>query len=89
MDKELEKSDAMSVGLFVQTFMLALTEQRLGACLEISVTGYPEVLKREFDLSEDQDILCGIAVGYPDENKVNELVMTREDVCNGIRVLED
>lgn len=90
MDKELPKSDAMSVGLFVQTFMLALTEQNLGACLQVAVTGYPDVLRREFGISEDQDILCGIAVGYPAEhNKVNELVMTREDVWNGVTVLEE
>ena len=48
MHHDLTTVDAMSVGMFVQTLMLALTERGLGACLEVSVTGYPEILRREF-----------------------------------------
>ena len=81
MHHDLTPVDAMSVGMFIQTLMLALTEQGLGTCLQVSVTGYPEILRREFKLPEDQLILCGIAIGHPAEhNKVNDLVMTREDV---------
>lgn len=81
MHHDLTNVDALSVGMFVQTFILALTERGLGACLQVSVTGYPEILRKEFKLGDDQKILCGIAVGYPaTEHKVNNLVMTREDV---------
>ena len=51
------------------------------ADLKIHPRRYPEVLKREFKLPDDQKILCGIAIGYPAEhNKVNDLVMSRDDV---------
>ena len=71
----------MSVGMFIQTLMLALTERGLGTCLEVSVTGFPKVLRKEFKLPDNQMILCGIAIGYPAEpNKVNDLVMSREEV---------
>jgi nitroreductase len=81
MHHDLTNVDALSVGMFVQTFVLALTERGLGACLQVSVTGYPEILRRELKLSDDQKILCGIAIGYPaTDNKVNNLVMMREDV---------
>lgn len=73
--------DAMGVGMFMEAFILALTERGLGTCLEVSVTGYPEVLKEGFKLPDDQIILCGIAIGYPaPHSKVNDLVMTREEV---------
>lgn len=73
--------DAMSVGMFIQTLILALTERGLGTCLQVSVTGYPDVLRKEFKLPDDQRILCGIAIGYPDpHSKVNNLVMSRDDV---------
>ena len=93
MDAVLTTVDALSVGMFVQTFMLALTDHGLGTCLQVSVTGFPELLKREFrfaEIEEDQTILCGIAVGYPAENsKVNELEMSREDLRKGVRILDD
>ena len=76
--------------MFVQILMLALTERRLGTCLEVSVTGYSDILKKEFRLPENQHILCGIAIGYPAEhNKVNDLIMSREDVDRQVTFLND
>ena len=90
MNKDLEYVDAMSVGLFVQTFMLALTEKGLGSCLQVSVTGYPEVLRREFRLREEERILCGMAIGWPAEhNRVNDMVVPRENLEKEIRFLEE
>ncbi|KXT10210.1 hypothetical protein AC579_440 [Pseudocercospora musae] len=81
MNKDLSGIDAMSVGMFIQTFMLALTERGLGSCLQVSVTGYPELLRREFGLKEDQMVLCGMAIGYPAEgHKVNDLHVPRREL---------
>jgi nitroreductase len=82
--------DAMSVGFFVQTFVLALAERGLGSCLQISVTGYPDVLRKEFGIGDDQTILCGMAIGWPVEhNAVNELEVPREDLAKQITFLEE
>ncbi|KAK4504232.1 hypothetical protein PRZ48_005148 [Zasmidium cellare] len=90
MDASLTTVDAMSVGMFVQTFMLALTERGLGSCLEVSVTGYLEVLREGFGIGEGQTILCGIAVGWPAEgNRVNEMVVPREEVESVVTMLRD
>lgn len=81
MHTSLGAVDIMSVGMFIQTFILALTERGLGTCLQVSVTGYSEVLRSEFGLADDQKILCGIAIGYPTpSSKVNDLVVGREDL---------
>jgi nitroreductase len=82
--------DTMTVGLFVQTFMLALAEKGLASCLQVSVAGYPEVLRKEFGVGEDQFILCGMAIGWPVEhNAVNELEIPRDDLAKQITFLED
>lgn len=90
MDAVLEHVDAMSVGMFVQTFMLALTERGLGSCLQVSVTGFPDVLREHFHLPEDQAILCGMAIGWPAEhNKVNEIIVPREDLAHTVTFLKE
>lgn len=92
MDRGFAESpvDAMSVGMFIQIFMLALAESGLGSCLQISVTGYPEVLKEGFGLGDDQLILCGMAIGWPVEgNAVNEMVVPRENLKEQITFLRD
>ena len=74
MPRQMGNVDAMGVGMCLQTMMLALTEQGLGTCIEASVTGYPEVLRKELEIEENFEILCGLAIGWPDpvqrDNKV-------------------
>ena len=92
MDAELVESpvNAMSVGMFFQIFMLALAERGLGSCLQVSVTGYPEVLRKGFGLGEDQLVMCGMAIGWPEENNaVNELEVPRDDLRKQITFLEE
>lgn len=89
-DKILGLVDALCVGLYINTLILALTAKGLGSCLQISVTGFPEVLREEFQLDEDQEILCGIAIGWPDkQDRINELDVPREDVGKCVRILDD
>ena len=89
MDEVLPAVDAMCVGLFVQTFMLALTEKGLGSCLQVSVAGYPEVLRKEFGIPDDQQIFCGIAIGWPGVHQVNHLRTTREPLENQVKFLTE
>jgi nitroreductase len=66
MHRELGYVDAVGVGMFLQTFLLALTARGLGTCVQVSVAGYPETLREYLDIDEDMRILCGVAIGYPD-----------------------
>src|SRR5215469_3997640 len=45
MHQDLGPADALSVGMFLQTLLLALTERGLGSCVEVSISGYPETVR--------------------------------------------
>jgi nitroreductase len=66
MHRELDFVDAVGVGMFLQTFLLALTARGLGTCVQVSVAGYPDTLREYLDIDDDMRILCGVAIGYPD-----------------------
>lgn len=66
MHQELGHVDAMGVGMFLQTLLLALTARGLGTCVQVSVTAYPEIIRTELGIGDEYLILCGLAVGYPD-----------------------
>jgi len=77
----LARGDVMSVGAYLQTLTLALTEKGLGTCIQGSVVGYPDVLRKELELPDDIIILCGLAVGYAQtDNPVNRIVVERDEV---------
>ena len=81
MHRDLAPWDAMSVGMFVQTLLLALTERGLSSCAEVSVVGYPEIVRAELDIPEELSILSGLAVGYADPDfAANKLKISREPI---------
>jgi nitroreductase len=81
MHRDLGRWDAMSVGMFLQTLLLALTERGLGSCVEVSIVGYPEIVRAELDIPEELSILRGLAVGYADPDfAANKLKIRREPI---------
>ena len=66
MHRDLDYVDALGVGMFLQTFLLALTARGLGTCVQVSIAGYPETVREQLGIGEELRILCGLAIGYPD-----------------------
>jgi nitroreductase len=66
MHHDLGLVDAVGVGMFLQTLVLALTERGLGTCVQVSIAHFPDVLHRELEIPDELRPLCGLAIGYPD-----------------------
>src|SRR5262249_51233287 len=89
MHRELGLPDALSVGMFLQTLLLALTERDLGTIVEVSVAGYPEIVRAQLDIPEELSILCGLAIGYPDPDFAgNKLHVGRDPFDKNVVFLE-
>lgn len=90
MHRDLGPADAVSVGMFLQTLLLALTERGLGNCVEVSVAGYPEIVRAQLAIPAELSILCGLAVGYPDPDfPANRLHIGREPIEENVVFLEN
>jgi nitroreductase len=82
--------DALSVGMFLQTLLLALTERGLGSCVEVSISGYPEIVRAQLAIPTELSILCGLAIGYPDpEFPANKLHIAREPIGENVVFLDN
>jgi nitroreductase len=66
MHRDLHYVDSVGVGMFLQTFLLALTARGLGTCVQVSIAGYPEILREQLNIPQEYAILSGLAIGYPD-----------------------
>ncbi|OBF34198.1 oxidoreductase [Mycobacterium sp. ACS1612] len=66
MHRDLGQVDAVGVGMFLQTLVLALTERGLGTCVQVSIAAYPEILREHLGIPEELNVLCGLSIGYPD-----------------------
>ena len=90
MHEELGPADALSVGMFLQTLLLALTERGLGSCVEVSVAGYPEIVRAQLAIPAELSILCGVAIGYADPDfPANHLHVGRQPISGNVVFLDD
>lgn len=75
----------LEMGLFLQNVILALVACGLGSCPQFSVAGYPDVIREELELG-DRLVVCGLAVGYPDESEpVNHFHPGRAELGDYVR----
>jgi nitroreductase len=76
--------------MFLQTLLLALTERGLGSCVEVSIAGYPKIVRAQLAIPVKLWILCGLAVGYPDPNfSANKLHIGREPIGENVVFLDN
>jgi nitroreductase len=76
----------LEMGLFLQNIMLALVACGLGSCPQFSVAGYADAIRDELGLGAGRLIVCGLAVGYPDESiPVNHFHPGRADLAEFVQ----
>src|SRR5262245_49435448 len=90
MHRDLGPADSLSVGMFLQTLLLALTARGLGTCVEVSVAGYPEIVRAQLAIPAELTILCGLAIGYADPDfPANRLHVKREPIERNVAFLDN
>ena len=78
--KSLHIYAASDAGLMMENLMLSAHGYGLGACAQGAVNIWDDVVREEFEVSKDYRLLCGIAIGYPSDAKVNSFQANRIDV---------
>lgn len=87
---ELGPVDSMSVGMFLQTFLLALTERGVNSCVQVSIAYFPDVLREQLHIPDDLAVLCGMSIGYADPGfAANDLHTPRNPVNRNVDFLDD
>lgn len=86
IDQVLSEWSMYDVGAYAQSIMLTAQEQGLSTIPAITLVLYPDVLRKELDISEDLKITIGIAIGYEDkDNKINSFKSSRKSVKETVR----
>lgn len=64
--KALGTYGVLDCGAFVTAVLLALQARGVGTCAMASVAGFAPFVRQRFDIADDRDVLCGIALGHAD-----------------------
>jgi nitroreductase len=78
IDKSLEIGSWLDFGMFLGNFVTAARGAGLDTCAQAAWCHYHTVIRKEIGFSEEQTVVCGMALGYADDDAViGQLVTDR------------
>jgi nitroreductase len=66
--KTLGPYGVLDCGAYVTAVLLALQARGIASCAMASVAGFAPFVRARYDIPDDRDLLCGIALGFEDSD---------------------
>jgi nitroreductase len=72
IDRDMELGSWLDTGMFIQSVMLAARGEGLETCPQAAFCQYHDVIQQRLAIPADQQVVCGMAVGWGDPDaKIN------------------
>lgn len=68
IDRSLPNWSLVDTGIILQTILLTAKNYGLGTCTQAVMIAHPDILRNILNIPESKLIVCGIAIGYPDDS---------------------
>ena len=86
MYEDFEEREAIDIGIYAQSLMLALTARGVATCAQGALSLFPDIVRGALGVPADQKLLFGIAFGYEDESvKANAARVGRASLDDAVR----
>jgi len=86
---ELNYYVGIDIGCYLQSVMLLAREQGLGTCPQAALSAFPDIVRGELGLPEEQKVLVGLSLGYPKAgHDLNRYHTPREGLGEKVRFYE-
>lgn len=86
LDRSLTPWSIFDVGMMAQSIMLAAQDEGVDSAIAVNLVIYPDLLRAELGIPEEQLILVGIALGYIDpEDPEKEFRSSRRTLEEAVR----
>jgi nitroreductase len=81
IDRIMEQGSWLDYGMFLEAIMIAARGHGLDTCPQAAFTPFHRVIASYLGLPDDEQLVCGMSLGWADENAlVNQLRTERESV---------
>lgn len=90
VDRVLEIGSWLDYGMFLENVMVAARSFGLHSCPQVAWTPYHETVRKVLGMPEEEVVVCGMALGYEDEDAVeNSLRTERAPLSDWVRFHEE
>ena len=89
IDRVMEQGSWLDYGMFLQNIMVAARGRGLDTCPQAAFTQYHRVISEVLQLPPSEIVVCGMALGFADHDKIeNSLVTEREPLPGFVKFME-
>ena len=83
IDKAMEQGSWLDYGMFLENIMVAARGCGLHTCPQAAWVQYHRVVIDVLDIPDHEEIVCGMALGYEDEDAVENTLRTECEPVSG------
>lgn len=76
IDRVMQQGSWLDYGMFIQNVMLTAKARGLDTCPQAAFTQFHRVIARHLDLKPEQQLVCGMSLGYADTTKIENTLVT-------------
>lgn len=81
LEKGMNFWPAIDLGILIGNIILAAKEEGLDCIVQASLAAYPNIVRKELNISENWNVAVGMSMGYADPNHIaNGLETKRESI---------
>lgn len=89
IDRVLERGSLIDYGMFLANIMIAARARGLDTCPQAAFTHFHRIIREQLQLPAQEMVVCGMSLGYADESKIeNSLISEREPVAGFTKFLD-
>jgi nitroreductase len=89
IDRIMEKGSWLDYGMFMQNVMIAAKARGLDTCPQASFTPYHRIIAKHLKLKPEQQLICGMSLGYADDTKIENTLVTEREPVNSFTTFLD
>jgi nitroreductase len=79
IDRIMEQGSWLDYGMFLQNIMVAARGRGLDTCPQAAFTQFHRIIAETLGLPTEQQVVCGMSLGYADPAKVENTLITERD----------
>jgi nitroreductase len=83
IDRVMEQGSWLDYGMFLQSVMVAARARGLDTCPQAAFTQFHRVIAQVLELPEGEQVVCGMALGYADQEKIENTLITEREPLSG------
>ena len=83
IDRVMEQGSWLDYGMFLQSVMIAARARGLDTCPQAAFTQFHRVIAQVLELPESEQVVCGMALGYADQEKIENTLITEREPLSG------